>query len=147
MDNRFNFDTPTTLVIEYNSVLLIVRGVISIVIIIALLTMTKALSNILAVILLSFWFAIASLSIKKAYFNTALIITVSGIKINDKHIIGWNLIENFSIKTVIVDGTEAEKLIINSRSKNFTFDMGDLNIDKEALNSWIKFYKQIQKKN
>ncbi len=147
MNKDQDFSTPSTLVIEYKSISLVIRGVLSIAIIVALTILTNALSNILAIVVLSIWLAIAILWLKKAYLDTALIITDNGIKINDKHNIEWHTVDNFFIKTTVVDDGEIETLIINTEKGDFKFDLDDLNIDKERLNRWIKFHKQSQRKS
>lgn len=142
MNNDQNLIAPSTLVIEYKSMTLIIRGVLSLVIIVALGILTDALSNILALVVLSIWMGFAMLWIKKAYLDTALKITDNGIKINDKHNVEWHHIVDFYIKTIVVEDGEFERLFINTEIGNFKFDLDDLDVDKERLNRWLKFYKQ-----
>ncbi|NOS94607.1 MAG: hypothetical protein HOP30_22070 [Cyclobacteriaceae bacterium] len=85
--------------------------------------------------------------LKKAYLDTALIITDKQIKVNDKHKIEWHMVNNFYIKTIAWDDGDEETLIINTKKRDFKFDLADLVIDKERLNRWIKFYKQVKGKS
>lgn len=144
MNNDQHLISPSTLVLEYKSMSLIVRGVLSIVAIVALIILTDALTNVLAIAVLSMWLVIAILLIKKAYLDTALIITNTGFKINDKYKVEWHHVGDFYIKTIVVEDGEFERLFINTERGNFKFDLDDLVVDKERLNRWIKFYKQIK---
>jgi hypothetical protein len=147
MDRNCDLPPPSTLVVEYKSASLVVRAVLSIISIIALLKFTEASSNVLAIFVLGTWLVISLVWLRKAYYDTALIITDTGMKINEKYNIQWTYIDNFFIKTVVVDGQDAQKLIIKSKIKNFKFHMDDLDVDKERLNRWIQFYKQQGKRD
>jgi hypothetical protein len=132
---------PATLVVEYNSTSLIFRGVLSIILIIVLLVTADALTNFIAVAALGIWFVLSLFWIKKAYKDKALVITDFGIKIHDKDNIKWKNIINFFIKTIVDDVSKGEILVIKTDIRNFEFEMRDLNVDRERLDRWIKFYK------
>lgn len=57
------------------------------------------------------------------------------------------MVNNFYIKTIAWDDGDEETLIINTKKRDFKFDLADLVIDKERLNRWIKFYKQVKGKS
>jgi len=146
MNNEQDFSIPSALVIEYKSTSLVIGGVLSIIAIVALTIFTKALSNIILIIALGIWLVVALTWLKKAFLETALIITDKQIKINDKHTIEWHTVDNFYIKTIVWDDGNQETLIINTKKRDFKFDLAEVDIDKERLNRWIKFYKQSQRK-
>lgn len=133
---------PSTLVIEYRSISLAIRGIGSVIIIVVILIVADVLSNILALTILGIWLVISVLWIKKAFIDTALIITNVGVKINSKQIIEWDHITKFLTKTIVIDGDEVERIMINAGNKHFQFDMEDLEVDKERLIRWIAFFKQ-----
>jgi hypothetical protein len=116
---------PSTLVVEYKSMSLIIRGLLSVVAIIALIILTDALSNVLAIAVLSIWFVLAILWIKKACLNTALIITDTKVIINDKYKVEWPQIGDFYINTIVAEDGKFERLFINTEKGNFNFNLDD----------------------
>ena len=146
MDADQNLGAPASLVVEYKSMALIVRGGISIALIITLLIFTEALTNIIAVVALSAWFIVALIMLRKAYLNTAFTLTDQGINIHGRNLVEWRSITEFSIETERIESDVIERILVKSKtSKDHKFDLEDLSVSKDALHLWLDYYKAKKK--
>ena len=136
---------PTSLFIEYKSESLMIKGIILIVTSISVITVLiieDFQKNVIGVIAVGGLLFVSLLMIRKALTPMALLITDKGVKVKNNNDIHWDSVTKFYVKKTSSDGFEEEELMIETKEKDYKFDLADLEVERARLDRWITFYRR-----